>query len=61
MAVTEEPTQPDGLATQEEANPMPMRRRFTRIKVIGPRPPPGYVSPDSEADVERLVLSDMEL
>jgi len=52
MTVNEEPTQPAPLATQEEANPISMRHRIARIKVIGRRPP-GYV--------ERVVLQDLLL
>lgn len=49
---------PDPLDTQANITPVSERRRITRIRVIGPRTPPGYLSSDSEGKVERLVLSE---
>jgi hypothetical protein len=59
ITVNEDSAPPDSLATSEEANPVPTRP--IRIRVIGPRPPPGYSSSGSEENVERMVLQDMEI
>ena len=59
MTVNEDPHSPDSLAAPEEANPV--SKRPIRIKVIGPRTPPGYISSDSESNVERLVLHDTDM
>jgi hypothetical protein len=54
-------TPPEPLDTEMETSPVPDRLMVKRIKVIGPRPPPGYVSSDSEGKVERLVRPDAEI
>jgi hypothetical protein len=59
MAVNEDPAPPNTLASQDEANPV--SKRPIRIKVIGPRTPPGHISSDSESNVERLVLQNMNI
>jgi hypothetical protein len=45
------------LVSEQENRPEGGGIRIPRIKVIGPRPSPGSLSPDSEDAVERLVFS----
>jgi len=62
MAANDETTAPpDPLDAETDTSPAPVRPMVRKIKVIGPRPPPGYVSSDSEGNVERLVLPEMEM
>ena len=48
-------------ATETETGSVPAHPKVIKIKVIGPRPPPGYIGSDSEGDVERLVLPSTEI
>jgi hypothetical protein len=62
VATNDETTAPpDPLDTEMETSPPTVRPMVRKIKVIGPRPPLGYVSSDSESNVERLVLPGMDI
>jgi hypothetical protein len=60
-AIDNTTTPPASLDTEIETSPVSYRPLVRRIKFIRRRPPPGYVSSDSEGNVERLVLPDAEM